>query len=63
MISILISNTSYSMKYELNIDIDRIISTTIILEDSAIIILDFHQISKNRRNIYSFMIIHTNTFD
>ena len=26
-------------------------------------ILDFHQISKLRRNIYSFMIIHTNTLD
>ena len=50
------------MKYELNIDIDRILLTTIILEDSAII-LDFHQISKNRRNIYSLLNIHTNTID
>ena len=45
------------MKYELNIDIDSI--TTIILEDSAA--LSF--ICKNRRNIYSFIHIHTNTSD
>ena len=57
------------MKYDINIDFDRIVLTTIILEDSAITILvtilslDFHQISKNRRNIYSFIHIHTNTSD
>ena len=57
LISKLISNTSYQMKYDINID-------RIFLQQSSILsILDFHQISKNSRNIYSFMIIHTNTFD
>ena len=30
---------------------------------SILSILDFHLISKNRRNIYSFIHIHTNTSD
>ena len=34
------------------------------LQQSSILsILDLHQISKNRRNIYSFIHIHTNTSD
>ena len=34
------------------------------LQQSSILsILDFHQISKNSRNIYSFIHIHTNTSD
>ena len=71
LISKFISNTSYQMRCDIDIDIDRILLTTIILEDSTIIILatilsiDFHQISKNRRNIYLFthIHIHTNTID
>ena len=57
LISKLISNTSYQMKYDINID-------RIFLQQSSILsILDFHKISKNSRNIYSFIHIHTNTSD
>ena len=44
------------MKYEINID--RILQQLFILPFP-----DFHQIIKNRRNIYSFIHIHTNTND
>ena len=61
--SILISKLISILVSKWNMNLISILIEYYLQQSSILSILDFHQISKNRRNIYSFIHIHTNTSD